>query len=213
MTTQVLKFAAFGAAVAALTLIPAAAGAANGARSALETAEAVIRATDRAPVIESHEGASIAGRAIYAGYSDRRTRISATYLEGKLVQGTVDTTLYAANGACFKHEQLPHFVGLSHVATSLLPPPIANRPVSYRLSGHTLHWREPATKQHSVERGAVEFDAYDRITGGHTAPYVYGHDKAPAQTLRLSYPSKLPRSVPGALPKPACKSSADRTVR
>ena len=196
--------------LAVLTLTTAAAGAAPAPKNPLATARMLVAATDHAPIVETRDSASVAGHAIYASYSDRRRQLAATYLEGKLVQGTVDTTLYAANGACFRREQLPKFVGLTRIATTLLPLPSREQRVSYALSGHTLHWREAATKQHSVERGTVEFDQHGRITSSRTAPYTYGHSRAAGQRLKLVYPAKLPHAVPSTPPKPACKASAER---
>jgi hypothetical protein len=203
-----------GIVLATLTLTATAASAKGltdaAAGKPLKTAAAIVRATDRSSVIETRDGKKVAGHAVYASYSDRRSRIAATYLEGRLVQGTVDTTLYAANGSCFKHEQLSEFVGLSQLATSLLPLPTHTQRVSYTLTGRALHWREPATKQHGVEHGTVEFNARDQVTGSYTATYSSGHSKVDGQTISVSYPAKLPRSVPAALPKPVCEATAGR---
>lgn len=183
------------------------AGATQPPTKALKLAGVVVSATDRTPIVETRDGAVIAGHAVYASYSDRRKRLAATYLEGRLVQGTVDTTLYAANGACFKHQQLQQFVGLSQLAKSLLPLPTRTQHVSYTVSGRTLHWREAATRQHGVERGTVVFNGRDRITSSQTSPYRYGRSKVGGQTIAVTYPTKLPGSVPGAPPKPTCKTS------
>lgn len=207
MPNNAQKFlAGAGIVLATLATSVGTAGAAQPPAKALKVAKAIINATDHTPIVETREGAVIARRAAYASYSDRRSRVAATYLEGRLVQSTVNTTLYAASGACFKQEQLQQFVGLSQVAKGLLPLPTRTQRVSYELTGRTLRWQEAATKQHGVERGTVAFNGRDRMTSSHTAPYSYGHSKVEGQRIAVSYPAKLPGSVPVAPPKPMCKT-------
>lgn len=213
MRTQTMRLTGVAVLLATVASCTTAAAAAQSPAKALKLAKAVVKATDHTPIVETRDGDLIAGHAAYASYSDRRSRIAATYLGGRLVQGTVDTTLYAASGRCFKREQLHGFVGLSQLAKSLLPLPTNAQRVSYALAGRSLRWREAATKQHSAEHGTVEFDARDRITSSSTAAYTYGHSKAEAETITVSYPAKLPGSVPAVLPKPVCKTSQERISR
>jgi hypothetical protein len=174
----------------------------------LKVARAVVRATDRAPVIETRDGRAVDGHPMYVSYSDRRDRITAAYLAGKLAQGTIDSTLFAASGGCFTREPLAGSAPLSRIAVSLLPLPSATQRVSYELSGRALSWREPATRQHGEERGDVTFDARGRITRSHRAPYTDGRSRVDGETIVLSYPARLPRFVPTVLPRPVCRPHA-----
>src|ERR1700753_2967684 len=87
----------------------------------LRIAERIVRATDEASIVAVHDPSTIGGKPIYASYSDRESRVAATFLDGKLAQCPVETTLYAADVKCFNHRRLPNFVGLSRIATTLLP--------------------------------------------------------------------------------------------
>jgi hypothetical protein len=91
------------------------------------------------------------------------------------------------------------------IAVSLLPLPSATQHVSYARTGRTLFWRERSDRQHSEERGTVTFNARGRIIRSHRGPYTDGRSRVDGETMLLSYPLRLPRSVPTSLPRPVCQ--------
>jgi hypothetical protein len=211
--THVTRLFALGGAIVALTVAPAISSAAPQSEAPLKVAWAVVRATDAAPIIETHDGRVIDGHAAYVSYIDRRVRITAAYLGGKLAQGTVGSTLYAASGACFKREPLAGSATLSRIATDLMPLPSGTQRVRYARRGRDLRWREPADRQHSAERGVVAFNARGRIVRSRRASYTDGRRTVDGETIVLSYPSQLPRFVPTSVPRPVCKSRAEPNTK
>ena len=202
-----VAIAVAGAALAA----PAQSLAAGKVSAADRTVQAVRNATDNTNLIVETERASGSnqGRLAYAVYSDRKLKLSATFLQGFLSGQELGDVQYAANGKCFVSHKFPQFVGLTEIGDQLLPTTGAH----YTVSGHTVRWTIPAVRAesdgHTEETGTVTFNSHDRITASDAASYKLTGSKVKGETVQasdvsFSYPTRLPNDVPTTAPARLC---------
>ncbi len=212
---RAVKAAAAIATAGAVLAAPAPSLAAGKTASVADTVQAVRSATDNSNLIveTERESGATQGRLAFAVYSDRKLKLSATFLEGFLSDQGLGDVQYADDGKCFVAHRFPQFVGLTEIGDQLLP----QAGVRYTVSGRTIRWTIPAVGAQSdartEETGTVTFNSRDRITASDAASYRFGGSKGKVETVQasdvaFSYPTSLPTDVPKTAPARLCAKAA-----